>query len=682
VREGTSGNIKDGKYWPHSSNDPLKAAMYGNHAHTTFSTWCFYEHSGDEQAAARAAANELGIDLHGNQANGEGSEERPSYGLDDVGNGYRFADQHRKAARWTKAWGWMTYDGKRWRRDDRGAVWLMAKDTAKRIWDEARDVGKSSDDESTQKRANTLAKWAGLSQSREKLSAMLQMAQSELAASTDDFDTDPMLLNVQNGTIDLHTRTLRPHNPDDLITRVCKASYCPDVATPLWNDTLNRFQTSDNIAFLQRSLGLACSGLTDKAFWFFYGASGDNGKSTITATVATVLGDYSARISLEVLTSKRRGPGEEDQLASLAGARMVVGNEVAATALNATLIKDLSGEMDSIKTKFMGQSTFEFRPKFKLFLYGNKKPELDATDPALWNRVNCVPFERSIPKSEQIKNFSAKLAAEYDGILTWLVDGFAAYQHEGLNPPAAVTEATNDYRNEMDTLGQFIAACCVVNPKAQQLVSELREAYEKYSDSKASPKTFGRELKARGFVEGQDGKGRRTYRGIGLLQLPDRLVTEGTEDTEAKPSRAIRENTPNAETSLFPLYPLVPLVGNMEHRKTGKNAGNSESSGEEGTSGKSNHQTVSRQGDPAEKVPTNSKSSVDGKFDSSIIDYLAANGASKASVVAGHAFRQHGIAQHTQSDIDQIEGDIKRLIKSRTLAQLADKTLSLCEVQL
>ena len=52
------------------------------------------------------------------------------------------------------------------------------------------------------------------------LRAALLLAQSEtpIAAMADAFDFDPWLLNVLNGTIDLRTGELRPHQRDDMIT--------------------------------------------------------------------------------------------------------------------------------------------------------------------------------------------------------------------------------------------------------------------------------------------------------------------------------------------------------------------------------------------------------------------------------------------------------------------------------
>ncbi len=539
-RLGNSGTISmNGKesVYTFSSNDPLfNATARAGHRADAFDVSVHLDHGGDFKAAAKSAAEEQGksYSKNGKHAPGDADtkddkpvkmgHERDT--CDDMGNGYRFADQHGHVVRHVDTWGWMIYDGKRWTRDTTNVVMHLAKSTVASIWDEVNQAGKV-DTEEGQKKAKRLAAWASLSRSRGRLESMLVLAKSELPAKAEVFDREPLILNVQNGTLDLRTFELRPHDPADMLTRICDAAYDPNGDAPMWKATLKRFMSDELIAFMQRSFGLAITGQTEKAFWFLYGPSGDNGKSTITATVAQTLGDYADHVSVDVLTGKHRSPGDEDQLASLSGARMVVSSEVDARQMNARLIKDLTGEMDTIRTKFMGQGTFEFRPRFKLFIYGNKQPRLDATDQALWNRVQRVSFDRVIAKSEQIKNFSAQLKAESDGILTWLVKGFEAYQRDGLNPPAEVTAGTQAYRDEMDTLGHFIRECCVLNPVAFVAFAEFKEAYERFAGAKAIDAELSKALVERGFTKGRTPHGGvRIYRGLGLLAV---ATAEGQE---------------------------------------------------------------------------------------------------------------------------------------------------------
>jgi putative DNA primase/helicase len=59
-------------------------------------------------------------------------------------------------------------------------------------------------------------------------------ALTPLAATVRDLDANPYLLNVANGTMDLHTRELRPHAPQTASPRYAAAAYHPDAKAPQW----------------------------------------------------------------------------------------------------------------------------------------------------------------------------------------------------------------------------------------------------------------------------------------------------------------------------------------------------------------------------------------------------------------------------------------------------------------
>src|SRR5213594_2754704 len=66
-----------------------------------------------------------------------------------------------------------------------------------------------------------------------------------------------------------------------------------------------------------------------------------------------------------------------------------------------------------------------------------------------------VSTEVTIPDAEQDKTLPDKLRAELPGILRWAVEGCRLWQAQGLVAPSAVLAATEGYKNEMDTLGNF-----------------------------------------------------------------------------------------------------------------------------------------------------------------------------------------------------------------------------------
>ncbi len=140
----------------------------------------------------------------------------------DLVNARRFVRDHTNNVRWTRECDWFVYDGKRWVADG-GPEIQLAMETAVNIYDELRDAADNV------QRVNRIFKWAKRSQSAERLRAMLFLAQSDpaITAKLSDFDADPMLLNCENGTIDLRAGQLREHRREDLCSRITPVIYDP-----------------------------------------------------------------------------------------------------------------------------------------------------------------------------------------------------------------------------------------------------------------------------------------------------------------------------------------------------------------------------------------------------------------------------------------------------------------------
>lgn len=434
---------------------------------------------------------------------------------DDMGNGYRFANQHAQKALHVDGIGWMAYDGKRWGRDEKG-VMLMAKATAQGIWDEANEARKDTSETGADK-AKRLAAWAHRSRSNGTLTAMLAQAESETSANVNDFDAQPYLFNCQNGTLNLDTLELKPHDPADRLTKLSLASYTPGAPCPRWNATIERFMPDADIrAFMQRSFGAALFGRGLKQFWFLYGPIGDNGKTTILRAVSSAMGDYARSIGIDSLCDGKRSAGDESEIAELAGARLVQSEETNGHKLNENLIKRMSGEGDQIQAKLMGQNRFNFDVTFKLFMFGNNRPRMSGTDKALWRRVLCVPFLVSIPKHEQVDNYAEQLAAERDGILAWLIAGYVAWRRDGLKPPLPVIQATAEHQAENDELGQFINENAITGSAYSIRVTAFKEAFYA-TGATMRPRELARQMRER-YGEPQRGNGGVWYyTGIGLM---------------------------------------------------------------------------------------------------------------------------------------------------------------------
>jgi putative DNA primase/helicase len=436
--------------------------------------------------------------------------------LTDWGNAERLVDLHGQDLRYCHPWKkWLVWDGRRWATDDTAEVERRAKDVVRTIY---REAAVTQD----QKLREALGHHALKSESEAKRKAMVVSAWSEptMPILSEHLDRNPWLLNVLNGTIDLRTGKLRPHSRSDFITKLAPVHFDPKAECPLWWKFLERILPPEVIEFVQKAAGYSATGLTmEQVFFLLYGL-GDNGKTVLLETIGGILGDYTKQTDPETFMLKKYSSIPND-VAALRGARFVKSVETSGgRRMSEARIKQMTGE-DTVPARFLHAEWFSFKPQFKLWLGTNHKPIIRDPTHAMWKRVRFIPFEVQIPKAEQDKQLSKKLKEEWPGILNWIIGGGLSWQHEGLEPPEAIRQATQTYREETDVLGDFLTECCVLAPGASVGASELYRAYTKWAEENGeknplSQTAFGLSLTERGFKRKPSTGGKIVRLGIGL----------------------------------------------------------------------------------------------------------------------------------------------------------------------
>ncbi len=143
-------------------------------------------------------------------------------------------------------------------------------------------------------------------------------------------------------------------------------------------------------------------------------------------------------------------------------------------------------------------------------------------------RFNLLPFTVTIPAAGRDAELSEKLHLEWSGILQWMVDGCLAWQREGLNPPAVVAQATEDYLASEDTLGQWLEEFCSQGPGFSSSTSALYESYQEWckknGEQVCSKKRFSQNLEARQFKRERSA----VIRGFSGLGLKSDICTAST----------------------------------------------------------------------------------------------------------------------------------------------------------
>jgi putative DNA primase/helicase len=438
--------------------------------------------------------------------------------LTDLGNARRVVARHGYDLRHCHPWkSWHVWDGSRWAQDQTAEAVRRVKETLgalyKEIAEKVKRFGDVGDD--VERKAQLAKLMAVLShalkwEDARAIGRCLDLARSEpgVPVLPLEFDAQPFLLNVQNGTLDLKTGKLRPHRREDVLTKSCPVAYDPEALCPLWEEVLVRIMDDnlDMVRYLQRVVGYGLTGnVSEQCLWFCHGA-GANGKSTFLLTLLELLGDYAMQAVSELLLVKNH-ESHPTERADLFGKRFVATIETEqGKRLVESLMKQLTGG-DKVRARKMRQDFFEFSPTHKLFLAANHKPVVQGTDNAVWRRIKLVPFTVTIPEAERDKDLPQKLRAELPGILAWAVRGCLDWQAQGLDEPREVTDATRAYQAEQDCVQGFLDAVCVIHREAKIRTSALHESYVQWSGDKlTTSRAFGDRLREKGY-ESKKGHG-------------------------------------------------------------------------------------------------------------------------------------------------------------------------------
>jgi putative DNA primase/helicase len=348
-----------------------------------------------------------------------------------------------------------------------------------------------------------------------------------------ELDSDPWLLNCANGTINLRTGELRPHNRRDLITKLAPVVYEPDARHPVWDAHIEHVTRGDLefADYLQRAAGYCLTGKAEEEKLLLFSGGTATGKTTHLEAMKSAMGDYAATADFETFLRVGNSRGPRNDIARLAGVRLVSASEVPPGRLfDDSALKQLTGG-DTISARFLYGEFFEYKPQFTICLAANHPPSVRDDDPAIWRRLKLVPFVNELPEEDRDPKVKARLTDPTDAgpaILIWMVEGALKWQQDGLREPAVVREATQAYRSENEDFSEFVSDCCVEEVEQWATSVQLHSRYRDWSHAHGythpyGPKRFGSQLRGRGHIPQKRG-GVRGWKGIGLVR-PKPMVT-------------------------------------------------------------------------------------------------------------------------------------------------------------
>lgn len=416
--------------------------------------------------------------------------------------------------------GWFAWDGRRWT-EDTGQAQNAVLDVLRAA------LAESLDDRELREDVRRCESDTGI---RGVLAVAARLP--GVAATLADLDVDPYLLNVANGTLDLRTMVLRPHDPTDRLTKVCRAAWTPENTGGEWCRFLERVLPDADVRdYFRRFVGVALLGEVREHVFTIARGVGRNGKGTAYGAILHALGDYGHTGERDLFAHAKSNPnGPSPAMLGLRGRRLVVVSETENGArLAPALMKQLTGG-DPVTARPLFGNPVTFNPSHTALMVTNYLPKLPADDPAVWRRVRVVPFDVVIPPEATDPDLPDRLRADADAVLSWAITGWVDYRERGgLAEPASVREATADYERDQDDVSRFVDVACYVAPGVGETSSALHAAYRRWAEVDGverplSLRAFGEALDRLGYPVRRT-KSARLRDGLALLADDDSAVT-------------------------------------------------------------------------------------------------------------------------------------------------------------
>lgn len=421
----------------------------------------------------------------------------------DIGQATVLAAIYGGKLKFTRATNWLAYSGKVWQEDEVKAR-KIAQELTERQLEEARKrvrraqdvlnaVTEGGDDEEIKEakrrvKAEEDYRFYVLGErTSARVSAALKETEPKLQIDVSDLDKDGYLLNTPDGTIDLRTGKMRPHDPQDYCTKM--TAIAPgSKGAELWQEFLQRVTCNDSdlARYLQEVAGMFSVGRVLREKLIIAYGEGGNGKSTLFNLLSRIMGDYAGALSAETLTVNCR-KNKSPEYAELRGKRIVIAAELEeGMRLDTSIVKKLCST-DPILAEKKYKDPFTFTPSHTVVLYTNHLPKVGTTDKGTWDRLVVVPFNANFRGMKgEIFNYADYLFDNAGGaVMAWIVEGarrFIANNYH-IATPKCVEAAISKYRDNNNWLDSFLDEVCEIDERYTQKSGELYQRYKNYCDS-------------------------------------------------------------------------------------------------------------------------------------------------------------------------------------------------------
>jgi putative DNA primase/helicase len=263
-----------------------------------------------------------------------------------------------------------------------------------------------------------------------------------------------VLINLQNGTFEISkaSQSLREFRAKDFLTYQLPFEFDENAGYPIFQKYLDHVLPEKELQkIVAEFFGyIFTKGLKLEKAMLLYG-SGANGKSVLFDVMNALLGrENISNFSLSNLL-------EEHNRALIAYKLLNYGSEI-----NATKTRDefkILVSTEAIQARLKYGNSFIMRDYAKLAFNCNELPKDFDHQTAYFRRLLIIPFNVTIPESEQDKTLAEKIIKnELPGVFNWIIDGLRRLLRvEKFTESAVVNETLETYKRESDSVACFIA---------------------------------------------------------------------------------------------------------------------------------------------------------------------------------------------------------------------------------
>lgn len=286
-------------------------------------------------------------------------------------------------------------------------------------------------------------------------------------------------INLLNGILDIETKTLSAHTPEEVYLYQLPVKYEPRAKAPTFEKFLREVLKPEDIGTVKKMFGYTL--LEDNRYQraFLLMGEGCNGKTTLLNILEAMLGRQS--IANEPLQSLASG---RFSLASLYGKLANICADIPDKPLDYTgTFKMLTGG-DSVKGERKYRDSFSFVNLAKLIFATNKLPQVNDNSPAFWRRWVVVEFPHSFEGRED-RTILERVTAELSGVLNTALGGLSLLLLEDdFTVTLTMGDIMETWKKNSDSLYYYVSEMLEAQPTSTVTKEALYNEYCDFCDSK------------------------------------------------------------------------------------------------------------------------------------------------------------------------------------------------------